>query len=456
MSVRSGETILVVEDAPETLEILRRNLSAAGYRVFTAPGVPEAVTILQSAPVDLVITDLKMPRVSGLDLVRHVRENLPDTEVMMITGFATVEGAVEAVKRGAEEYLSKPFTDDELLAAVGRALEKLYLRRAARAPVIHTLPGHGIIGGSDVMRKALAAVAKAAGTAATVLVTGESGTGKELVARAIHYMSARRAAPFVPVNCGGIPEGLLESEIFGHVKGAFTGAIESRAGFFQTADGGTVFLDEISETSIAMQVKLLRVLQDGDICMVGSNEPRRVSVRVVAATNKDLLALVKKGMFREDLYYRLNVITITLPPLRERGDDILLLVQAFAAKYAAAAGRKIPRFSDNALLVLRNYYWPGNVRELENVVQRLVVMTDGDVIEVADLPSLMRFSALTKSNLHRTLAEVEAEHIRNVLASVNGNKTEAAAVLGIDRKTLRMKLSAASPGGGDGGIVKSE
>jgi DNA-binding NtrC family response regulator len=244
----------------------------------------------------------------------------------------------------------------------------------------------------------------------------------------------------VPVNCGAIPEGLLESELFGHIKGAFTGATETRAGFFQTADGGTIFLDEISETSLSMQVKLLRVLQDKEVCMVGSSRSRRVDVRILASTNKDLYSLVKKGVFREDLFFRINVITIEVPPLRERGDDILLLTQYFANKFAEELGKPTPRFSDNALQVLKNYNWPGNVRELENVIQRLVVMTDGDLIEVPDLPSLMRFSALRETGLHRTLAEVETEYIRNVLASVDGNKTRAAEILGIDRKTLREKL----------------
>jgi DNA-binding NtrC family response regulator len=276
-----------------------------------------------------------------------------------------------------------------------------------------------------------------------VLITGESGTGKELAARAIHYGSVRSSAPFVPVNCGGIPEGLLESELFGHVKGAFTGATESRAGFFHASDGGTIFLDEISEMSLAMQVKLLRVLQDKKVCMVGSNRVRKVDVRILAATNKDLHGLVKKGLFREDLFYRLNVITIVIPPLRERGDDIILLAHRFLTKFAAESGKSSPRFSDEALQSLRSYNWPGNVRELENVIQRLVVMTDGDIIEVPDLPTLMRFSALRKTGFTRTLAEVESEYISNVLASVDGNKTRAAKILGIDRKTLREKLKSA-------------
>jgi DNA-binding NtrC family response regulator len=437
----TSERILVVDDASDTLELLRRNLTAEGYRVFTAPGVPEALKILEGSRVDLVITDLKMPKVSGLDLVRHVRENLKETEVMMITGYATVEGAVEAVKTGAEEYLPKPFTNDELLAAVRRALGKLHVKLAGQPRTEgrrHTPAS--FIGESEAMQTVYRAIEKAASTTATVLITGESGTGKELVARAIHYTSPRASAPFIPVNCGGIPEGLLESELFGHVKGAFTGATESRAGFFQTADGGSIFLDEISDTSPSMQVKLLRVLQDGEVCMLGSSKTRKVDVRIVAATNKDLFALVNKGVFREDLFYRLNVITIVMPPLRDRGDDILLMIHSFARGFAEDAGKSIPEFSEDALQVLRNYQWPGNVRELENVIQRLVVMTEGDLIEVPDLPSLMRFSALRESGLKRTLAEVEAEHIRNVLSSVDGNKSRAAEILGIDRKTLREKL----------------
>jgi two-component system response regulator HydG len=435
------EHILVVDDSPDTLEVLQRNLTSEGYQVFTAPGVPEALQILEGTPIHLVITDLKMPKVSGLDLIRHVRENHKDTEVMMITGYATIDGAVQAVKTGADEYLPKPFTDEELIAAVERSLDRLRLRKAGQpeAPKARPAP-HGLIGQSEAMLKIFNAIDKAASTTATVLITGESGTGKELVARAIHYRSTRASAPFVPVNCGGIPEGLLESELFGHVKGAFTGAIESRAGFFQTADGGTIFLDEISETSLSMQVKLLRVLQDKEVCMVGSSKTRNVDVRVIAATNKDLLGLVNKGVFREDLFYRLNVITIAMPPLRERGDDILLLITHIVRKYARELSKPAPRFSERALRVLRDYQWPGNVRELENVIQRLVIMGECELIEVPDLPSLMRFSALGATGLNRTLTEVEAEHIRNVLASVDGNKTRAAKILGIDRKTLREKM----------------
>jgi len=440
------ESILVVDDAPDTLELLCRNLTSQGYQVFTAPNVRDAITIFEDTPLDLVITDLKMPGANGLDLIKHIRENSHETEVMMITGYASINGAVEAMKTGAEEYLSKPFTEDELSSAVRRTLDKLRIRKTALGQG-HCTPRtpQGIIGESEAMQKVFSAINKAASTIATVLIFGESGTGKELVARAIHYSSSRASAPFIPVNCGGIPETLLESELFGYVKGAFTGATESRLGFFQTADGGSIFLDEISETTPAMQVKLLRVLQEKEVCMIGSSQSRKVNVRIISSTNKELLALVKKNIFREDLFYRLNIIMVELPPLRERGDDILLLINHFIAKFARESGKTVPSFSDEALQVLKNYHWPGNVRELENVIQRMVVMTDGNSIGVPDLPSLMRFSALNVSDSgkikpNKTLAQMESEYIKNVLASVGGNKTKAAEILGIDRKTLRDKL----------------
>ena len=440
-NAKERERILIVDDSPATLEMLERNLRSVGYEVLAAPGVAEAIRLLDDTPTDLVITDYKMPETSGMDLIRYVRENLKNTEVMMITGYATVDGAVDAVKAGAEEYLTKPFTDEELFSAVKRALDKLKLRMTGQIRIPQTIKSrYGILGESEPMKHVLGAIAKAASTPATVLITGQSGTGKELVARAIHYSSKRASAPFLPVNCGGIPETLLESELFGYVKGAFTGALESRAGFFQTADGGTIFLDEVSETSLAMQVKLLRVLQEKEICMVGSTQPRKVNVRILAATNKDLLSLVKKGSFREDLYYRLNVIVIVLPPLQDRGDDILLLAKHFARKYSVEAEKAEPRFTEKALEMLRNYAWPGNVRELENVVNSLVVMTDSDLIDGPDLPALMRYAGARETGLQRTLSEVEVEHIRNVLASVRGNKTRAAEILGIDRKTLREKM----------------
>jgi DNA-binding NtrC family response regulator len=442
-----GERILVVDDAPDTLEVLQRNFTLEGFQTFTASSVAEAVALLESEPVDVVVTDLKMPGASGLDLVRYVRENLKHTEVLMITGYPSVDTAVQAVKMGAESYLPKPFTKEELLAAVRGALGKLKTRHAMYADLPLASRPFGLLGESAPMQAVFADIQKAAKTTATVLITGESGTGKELVARAIHYGSARASAPFIPVNCGGIPGELLESELFGHVKGAFTGASITRAGFFQAADGGAIFLDEISEMTLAMQVKLLRVLQDKEICMVGSTRLQKVDVRIIAATNKDLQASVVKGAFREDLFYRINVLLITVPPLRERGDDILLLARHFASTFASELGRPQPAFSGAALNVLHSYSWPGNVRELENLVQRLIVMVEDNVIDVPDLPSLMRFSTPSHAPLNRRLAEVEAEHLRNVLASVEGNRTRAAEILGIDRKTLREKLKKERAGG---------
>ncbi|MCG3181787.1 MAG: Regulatory protein AtoC [Phycisphaerae bacterium] len=432
--------ILVVDDSPGTLEVVQRHLSGHGYQVFTANTVPQAVKLIAGTPVDLVITDLKLPGPDGMDLVRHVRENLPDTEVMIITGYASLGGAIEAVKSGVDEYLAKPFTERELVCAVERALAKLEQRRSSRAAdPVADMPG--LIGRSPQMQEVYRAIRKAAPASATVLIVGESGTGKELVARAIHYLSERAVAAFVPINCGSIPEGLLESELFGHVKGAFTGADQSRAGFLHAADGGSLFLDEIGEMSLTMQVKLLRVLQDQQVYMVGSNEPRQINARVLAATNKDLLRLVEKGVFRQDLFYRLNVIVIAVPPLRDRGDDVLLLAHHFAGKFRGERDRPAIRLSDDVLNAFRGYSWPGNVRELENLMHRLSVMTEGEMIEPRDLPSIMRFAISPATGLDRPLAEVEAEHVRNVLIYVNWNRSRAAQILRIDRKTLIKKIA---------------
>jgi DNA-binding NtrC family response regulator len=320
--------ILVVDDVQDTLEVLRRNLESASFTVRTATSVSQAVSILEEEPVNLVITDLKMPKVSGIDLVRHVRDNYRGTEVILITGYPTVRTAVEAVKLGAEEYLSKPFSERELLATVRRALEK---QASDRAPDEVGTEGEeeGLLGGSEPMQTVHRIIRKAARSSATVLITGESGTGKELAARAIHYRSDRSSAAFVPVNCGAIPENLLESELFGYVKGAFTGADQARAGFFQTADQGTIFLDEVSEMSPTMQAKLLRVLQEQEMYMLGSSRPIRLDVRVIASTNTDLKRAMASGTFREDLYYRLNVIAVEMPALRDRGEDALRLAEHF-------------------------------------------------------------------------------------------------------------------------------
>ena len=442
--IRSGEHILIVDDACDTREVLRRNLEARGQRTSTADSAEAALKILASRPVDLVITDIKMPGASGLDLLKHVRDNYRSVEVVIITGYPRYDEAVQAMKNGAEEYLIKPFTDAELEGAVDEALAKRRLR-AAPPDVPPSYVRYGLIGDSPAMAALYGAIGRAAATDATVLIQGESGTGKELVARAIHYQSARASAPFVPVNCGAIPETLLESELFGHLKGAFTGAGCTRAGFFQTADGGTILLDEIGEATAAMQVKLLRVIQEKEFIMLGANRPTRVNVRIIAATNKDPRVLVRQNAFREDLYYRLNVIGITVPPLRERGDDRLLLVRHFLDKFAREYGRPIPRIEDRVLAILNDYHWPGNVREMENVIMRMMAMSGADVLETPDLPELMRYTVPVAPRLDRPLEAVEAEYIAAVLASVDDNKSAAARILGVTRRTLREKLKKISP-----------
>ena len=434
-----GATILAVDDSAATLEVISRNLTAAGYTVHVCGSVEEAGAFLDETPVDLVITDYKMPRANGLELIKHVRDNFRDTEIMMITGYPSVTGAVEAMRDGAGEYLAKPFTGEELLAVVRRILDRQARRRAAHDER-QGEGNFGIIGDCPEMQAVFGLIRKAARTSANVFISGESGTGKELVARAVHYNSDRRAFAFVPVNCSAIPDTLLESELFGHVKGAFTGARESRAGFFEIANGGTIFLDEIGDASPSLQAKLLRVMQSKEFCMVGSSRIRTVDTRIIAASHKNLRHLVDQGLFREDLFYRIHVMEIRLPSLAERGDDILKLANHFLHKFSGDMNREAPRLTDEALEALSQYAWPGNVRELENLVQRLVIVCDGPVIDVTDLPESMRFTISRSRHGDKTLAEVEAEHIRAVLARTGDNKTRAAEILGIDRKTLREKL----------------
>ncbi|OEU67598.1 MAG: sigma-54-dependent Fis family transcriptional regulator [Desulfovibrio sp. S3730MH75] len=431
--------ILVVDDSISTLEILKRNLQSGGYEVYSCTRVAEALSLLDELSIDLIITDYRMPEATGLDLIKHVRANHPDTEIMMITGYPTITGAVEAIKDGAGEYLPKPFTTEELLSTVQRIVDRLLQKRMLGSS--DTPPDNfGIIGSSEEMELVFQRISKAAATNANVLISGDSGTGKELVARAVHYNSDRRSDPFVPVNCTAIPDSLIESELFGHVKGAFTGAKHARAGFFEIAHGGSIFLDEIGDASPNMQAKLLRVIQSKEFCKVGSSQVHTVDTRILAASHKDLKQLVKDGGFREDLYYRVDVVDIPVPPLAERGDDILVLINHFLYKFSKTMGRTRPTLSDATLRSLRHHQWPGNVRELENLIQRLVVIVDHDPIEVTDLPDAMRFALPREGRVDRSLAEVENEHISNVLAMTNNNKTRAAEILGINRKTLREKL----------------
>ena len=430
-------TILVVDDSEETVELIRRNLESGGYSIYTASNVQTAIRSLEARAFDLVITDLKMPDGNGLEIVRHASENYKNLGILVITGFPSIQGAVESIRIGAEEYLVKPFTDQELFDSVSRVLARLPKEKTKQAtPVV---PDFGIIGESGKMVNVFKAVAKARPINATVLISGESGTGKELVARAVHYGGQSSNAPFVPVNCGGIPDALLESELFGYVKGAFTGATETRAGFFQTADGGTIFLDEIGNTSLAMQAKLLRVLQEKEFYMVGSKKQQKVNVRIVAATNVNLMQLVKSGKFREDLFYRLNIIAIDLPALREREQDVDLLTDFFISKYNHEL-KKTVRLSVKARQAFHRYPWPGNVRELQNLLHRLVIFAEGDMIDVPDLPEPFRFSAMRTKGSNRTLADVEREHIIQSLSINKNNISRTADMLGIDRKTLREKI----------------
>ncbi|MCB5267613.1 MAG: sigma-54 dependent transcriptional regulator [Candidatus Cloacimonetes bacterium] len=432
--------ILIVENNPDTLEMLQRKVQSQRHIVFCASDVPHAITMVEQNKIDIILTDYKMPKLSGLDLIRHINAHHPVIKLIMITGYPTIEGAVEAVKVGAQSYITKPFTDDELFSAINEAIKSIELSVANKPKLNVELGKYGLVGNSKSMQKLYHIIDKSSSNQATVLIQGESGTGKELVARAIHYNSKYHQAPFVPINCGAIPESLLESELFGYTKGSFTGANTSRAGYFITADGGTIFLDEISETSLSMQVKLLRVLQDKQVMMIGSNKARKVNVRIIAATNKDLAVCIKQGTFREDLYYRLNVVPIMVPPLREHSEDIPGLVQHFLTKYARELGQSIPRISENALKRLMQHPWQGNIRELENLIYQLVLMRETNDIRSADLPDYLKYTIESAIDYDRTLAQVEADYIRDILKLTGGNKALTARRLGIDRKTLYNKL----------------
>lgn len=439
------EHILIVDDSHDMLEVLRRHLSDFGHNTFQASNVMDAVDILKGSKPDLLITDLQMPGVNGMQLVKYASENFPDLPVLVITGYPSVENAVDAVKSGAIEYLVKPFTKAELEAAVNKALlptRGLLQNTRKEDTKTSTLTYHGIIGQSDALEKTIDLIERIKDNKVTVLINGESGTGKELVARAIHYSGKFAKSPFIAVNCGGIPENLLESELFGYTKGAFTGADSSRAGFFQAADGGTIFLDEIGNASLQVQQRLLRVLQEKEVVMIGSTKPQKIDIRVIAATNGDLLEMSAKGTFREDLYYRLNVVNIETPPLRSRKDDIPLLANYFMRKFGREFNKPKLKITPKAMELLMRYNWPGNIRELENTIQRCIIMAD-DEIGVDQLPDYLKMAAPKTedhSNTFQTLAEVEKKHIQKVLAAVDNNKTKAAEILGIDRKTLRGKL----------------
>src|SRR6058998_2847608 len=382
-------TLLVADDDPGLRESLERTLTREGYRVVLASDGRAALERVQAGGVDLIVTDLKMPGLTGLELLRAAKALMPDVDVILLTAFGTVEEAVKAMKDGAYDFLTKPFRREQLIKLIDKALERRDLIEQNRAlkKQLDDLRAKGqMIGASPSWRRMLTLVEQVADSSATILIQGESGTGKELVARTIHDRSARRNGPFVAVNCAALPETLLESELFGYEKGAFTGAAGRKEGRFELADGGTLFLDEVADLSPVTQPKILRVLQEGEFERLGGTRTMRVDVRIVAATNQDLAQMVRDRRFREDLYYRLNVITIVAPPLRDRKEDIPVLAQHFLRVYAAKNNRRLEGLSDDAVGCLEAHSWPGNVRELENVVERAVVLARGSRIEVTDLP----------------------------------------------------------------------
>ncbi|TYA56308.1 sigma-54-dependent transcriptional regulator [Formosa maritima] len=436
------ENILLVDDDIHILELIQRHLQSLNYHTYKAVSVIEAIEILKDKSIDLLITDLKMPGVDGLELVKYVSEHYPDIPKLVVTGYPSIDGALEAMKSGVMDYLTKPFTKEELRKAVIKSFKLKPKKKLLKDPLKRDeAVSYGeMIGKSEAIKKVTDVIERVKNNKATVFITGESGTGKELVARSIHYMGKFARAPFIAVNCGAIPENLLEAELFGYTKGAFTGANDNRNGFFQAANNGTLFLDEIGNASLATQLRLLRVLQEKEVTRVGSQKVEKVDVRVIAATNIDLKELINKGKFREDLYYRLTVVQIHVPPLRERIEDVSLLTEKFLFKYGVEYKDRLIKISPEALQVLERYSWPGNIRELENVIQRAVIMCDKE-IEIKDLPEHIKYQIdFPKEDRLFTLKEIEKKHILKVLAATNNNKSQAAKILQIDRKTLSEKL----------------
>jgi len=450
VEVRPLGHVLVVDDEPGMRRMVTRALEREGYRARSAATGPEALEILDAGGVDLVVSDIVMSPMDGLELLGKIREKESALPVVMITAHATVESAVDAMKRGAADYLVKPFAVAELIMVVGRALERAKLldeRDYLLEETNRHYDFHGIVGGSPKMRRVFEVAATVSRSSASVLLTGESGTGKELIARSIHFNGARKSGPFVVLNCGALPEGVLESELFGHEKGAFTGAVRQRKGRFELSHSGTLFIDEVGELSPTSQVRLLRVLQEREFERVGGDETIRVDVRIIAATNKELREEVRAGRFREDLFYRLNVVEIPVPPLRERREDIEPLAHFFLKRYGREMGKAVAGVSPLAVEILRRYEWPGNVRELENAMERAVVLCRGDVVQPADLPidiggeqrSALEMPA-EEMSLPEMLEALERQIILRTLDRAEGSQTAAAKMLGVARTTLRYKM----------------
>jgi DNA-binding NtrC family response regulator len=444
-------SILLVDDEEKILKALGRALRDAGHAVIETTNPRNAQKLLAERPFDVLIVDNVMPQLSGLDLIREYVGSTQEHErpqILMMTAHATVESALEAMKLGAIDYLQKPFEIDELLVVVRRALEHQRLRteyRYLRSERDEHFDHYGIVGRSRAMEEIIDRAERVASTKSTVLITGETGTGKELIARAIHNRSAQRDMPLIKVNCAAIPESLLESELFGHVRGAFTGAATTKKGKFALADGGTIFLDEIGTMSLVLQSKLLRVLQEREFEPLGSERSEKVDLRVIAATNRDLRQMVAEGKFQEDLFYRLNVIPVELPPLRERRDDIPPLIEHFVRKHAQRTGRRIERVDETVLSALLQYDWPGNVRELENTIERAVVLATGPVISARNISVLgaatPQTSGLPSLKLRQNIEWVEKETIRRALEAARGIKKDAAEQMGISQRALSYYLA---------------
>jgi DNA-binding NtrC family response regulator len=443
----NNTNILVIDDEEAIRDACSQVLKKEGYSVKTAEDGIEGLRLFRTEFFHAVLLDLKLPGMDGMEILSLIKEEQPKTQVIIITGFASIDSAVEAMQRGASDYLPKPFTPEQLRLITEKALdsrkiliENIYLREELKKHI----PFDMVIGKSKMMEKVLDIVKRISSSDSTVLITGESGTGKEILAREIHNHCPRREAPFVVVDCGALVETLFESELFGHIKGSFTGAYETKHGRFEVANRGTIFLDEISNISMNIQAKLLRVIQEREITRVGSTKPIKVDVRILAATNENLADLVTKEKFREDLFYRLSVVPINLPPLRERKEDIPFFIDHFVKKYSRKARKKISGISPQAKKTLMEYDWPGNIRELENTIERAVVLSRGDKIEFEDLVyhgiSAGSSLLLPVGGKYKALEDIEKEYIKIILQAKHGNKSQTAKILGIDRKTLMAKI----------------
>lgn len=446
---------MVVDDDREMASVLCDLLGEAGYRALSANAAADALTLVNQNDPDLLISDLRMSGMTGHELQLELKRTSPNLPVIIITAFGSIPTAVESMKLGAFDYITKPFANDELLLVVSRALENRELRqeiRRLRGELARSYGLPNIVAADPKMMAVLEMLEQVADSPATVLITGESGTGKDLIARALHFSSSRRDAPFIPINCAAIPENLIESELFGFVKGAFTDARQGKTGLFVAARGGTLFLDEIGEMPLPLQPKLLRVMDDKRVRPLGATEETPIDVRIVAATNTDLDRAIDEGRFRSDLYYRIATVTLAVPPLRERPEDLPLLIKHFLVRASAEAGKPTLRVEPDAMESLMRYRWPGNVRELQNAIQRGIVLCRNDRLTVKDLPPRVVSTGIPSTKLFEdvvarrvSLDQVEREYVRSVLESVDGNKTEAAAILKIDRKTLYRKLGEPEP-----------